>query len=235
MPPPVAVESLQKSFRHRKVLEGVSLEVQAGEIVALLGPNGAGKSTLLRILATSVRADAGRASVMGADVEEDPARVRRCLGTMFGEDRGWYWRLSARRNVEFFGVIAGADPAFVRRRTDELLGEFELADDADKQVGTFSSGMRARLGLVRALLNGPPVLLLDEPSSHLDPLAAVDLRGRLKAAAATGTCVLIATHDLHEAAAIADRVVGVVAGNIAFQTDGGEPAEELERRMINAV
>ena len=213
----------------------MSLEVRSGEIVALLGPNGAGKSTLLRILATTVRADGGSAAVMGADVEVDPATVRRSVGAMFGEDRGWYWRLTARRNVEFFGVISGAPTAWVRARADELLRDFDLGEAADKPVGTFSSGMRARLGLVRALLNAPPVLLLDEPSSHLDPLAAVDLRDRLQASAAAGTSVLIATHDLHEAAAIAHRVIGVVGGALAFQTEGGEPAEELERRMISAA
>jgi ABC-2 type transport system ATP-binding protein len=197
------------------------MTVPAGERVALLGPNGAGKSTLLRILATTVLPDAGEVRVLGYDVARNPIAVRRVVGASLGDERSWYWRLSGRRNLEFFAVLHGASRRAARARSDSLL----------RQVG-----MRARLSLARALVNQPSVLLLDEPTRSLDPIASVDFRETLtRLAREDGICVLFATHDLHEAAEVADRVVGLHEGRVAFEQGVGASAAELEAAILAAT
>jgi ABC-2 type transport system ATP-binding protein len=209
------------------------LEVAPSEIVGLLGPNGAGKSTLLRILATTLRPDGGRASVGGHDVITAPAAVRRNIGLSFGEERGWYLRISARRNLEFYGALLGWPRDRVRQRATELLGEFGLADDADRPIQQYSSGMRSRLGLARALFSEPAVLLLDEPTTRLDPIAAAEFRVRLQDLAEKGTAILLTTHDLHEASDVPSRIVGLAKGRVAFSCARGPSPHELERLLMS--
>jgi ABC-2 type transport system ATP-binding protein len=209
------------------------LEVAPSEIVGLLGPNGAGKSTLLRILATTLRPDGGRASVGGHDVITAPADVRRNIGLSFGEERGWYLRISARRNLEFYGALLGWPRDRVRQRATELLGEFGLADDADRPIQQYSSGMRSRLGLARALFSEPAVLLLDEPTTRLDPIAAAEFRVRLQDLAEKGTAILLTTHDLHEASDVPTRIVGLAKGRVAFSCARGPSPHELERLLMS--
>lgn len=224
---------MSKRFGDQGALVDVDLDVAAGEIVALLGPNGAGKTTLLRILATTLRPDGGGASVGGHDVVGAPAAVRRVIGLSFGEDRGWYLRISARRNLEFYGALLGWPRARVRRRAVELLGEFGLADDADRPIQQYSSGMRSRLGLARALFSEPAVLLLDEATTRLDPLAAADFRVRLQELAEQGTAILLTTHDLHEASEVPGRIVGLAQGRVAFSCARGPSPRELERLLMS--
>lgn len=200
----------------------------------LLGPNGAGKSTLLRVLATIVTPDRGSVRVAGYDVVSERDRVHESIGVMLADDRGWYWRISARRNLEFHAAL-GAGAEATREHAESLLETFGLAEHADRRVGTYSSGMRARLGLVRAMATRPPVLLLDEPSSRLDPAAAVELRESIKRVAAGGTAILLATHDLREAADVADDVVALSGGKVAFRAAAGVTAGDLEARMLAAA
>ena len=168
----IDVCALTKRYGSNQALGGVGLEVAPGEIVALLGPNGAGKSTLLRIIATLVGPDGGSARVGGHDVVADALAARAALGLMLGEERSLYWRISGRRNLEFFGRLQGLDREAARARGDELLERFGLGNVAERRCGEYSTGMRARLGLARALIASPPVLLLDEPlaaSTHWPP------------------------------------------------------------------
>ena len=167
---------LAKRFGEVEALRGVDLRVAGGEIVALLGANGAGKSTLIRILATTVLPDSGRASVCGHDVESDAARARASLGLMLGNERSWYWRISGRANLHFFAALYGMRRREAKARTSELVAEVGLEEAADRRVSGYSSGMRARLSLARALLREPPALLLDEPTQNLDPVAAAAFR-----------------------------------------------------------
>jgi ABC-2 type transport system ATP-binding protein len=231
----VRVAGLEKSFSGHVALRGVDLEVSWGGIVALLGPNGAGKSTLLRILGTTVLPDRGQAEVAGHDVVVDPGAARRCLGLVLGEERSWYWRLSGRDNLQFFAVLQGLPRRVAQARANELLADVGLADAADRRFDRYSSGMKARLSLARALLRKPPVLLLDEPTRTLDPVAASSFRAEVRSQAEAGRAVLFATHDLHEAAALASRVVVMADGAVAATTDEPSDAASLEAMLVHAV
>jgi ABC-2 type transport system ATP-binding protein len=232
----VQVRDLVKRFGPTLALGGVDLEVRGGEVVALLGANGAGKSTLIRILATTVIPDSGTATVMGHDVVRDSVETRASIGLMLGNERSWYWRLGGRRNLEFFAALYGMNRRTASARTDELLREVGLEEAADRRVTGYSSGMRARLSLARALLRKPPVLLLDEPTQNLDPVAAAHLRSMvLRLAEEEGASVLLTTHNLHEAASLATRVVVLADGRVLCTKPAGAEAAELEETMLMAA
>jgi ABC-2 type transport system ATP-binding protein len=199
-----------------KALAGVSFTVERGEAVALIGSNGAGKSTLLRVLATLIVPTRGTAALGGFDVERHAAEARRQFGYHTGGDEGFYGRLSARENLAFFGAMNNLNPAETRKRIASITASMGIQDDLDRQVRTFSTGMMHRLGLARALLHGPAILLLDEPTRSLDPLAAADFRHLLKddLVRVRGTTLLFASHTLSEVEEIADRVVLLDAGRV---------------------
>ncbi len=228
----ISVRDVGKTFGAHRALDAVSFDVHAGEIVALLGHNGAGKSTLLRILATTVLPDAGSARVAGRDVRTDPAGVRRCIGVSLSDERSWYWRLTARQNLEFFGALHGLRRRDARARAERLLADVGLAAAADRRFDGFSSGMRARLSLARAMLTEPPVILLDEPTRAIDPVASADFRDRITGLAAGGRALLLATHDLYEATTIADRVIVLGDGRIRASRGHGTRPEELEKDLL---
>ncbi len=197
-------------------LAGISLAVGRGEVLALIGANGAGKSTLLRIIATLLAPTRGRAAVAGFDVEREPARVRRELGFHTGGDTGFYARLSARENLQFFAALnnLAGDPA--ARRIREVADLLVLGEMMDRQVRTFSTGMVHRLGLARALLHAPTLLLLDEPTRSLDPLAAAEFRRFLKNEVVhqRGTALVFASHTLAEVEELANRVALLDGGRL---------------------
>jgi ABC-2 type transport system ATP-binding protein len=232
----ISIRGITKRFRSVQALAGIDLDVARGEIVALLGPNGAGKSTLMRILATTVRPDGGSARVGGHDVVTQSAAARRSFGLALGDERSWYWRLSGRQNLEFFAALYGLPRRSAAAVIAELLAEVGLAEAADRRFDGYSTGMRTRLSLARALLPDPPVLLLDEPSRSLDPVAAAAFRQRVVALGRDRRmAILYATHDLHEAAAIASRVVVLAAGRVAARLPGGTSPAELEQALLAAA
>lgn len=230
--PAIAVEALEKYFPPalsgwrallhpvarptERALAGVYFEVEPGTAVALVGPNGAGKSTLLRILATLIIPTRGCARVGGFDVERDAASARRQLGYHTGGDEGFYGRLTARENLVFFAAmnnLTGAEAGDRIRLVAEGMG---IAGELSRQVRTLSTGMTHRLGLARALLHGSKVLLLDEPTRSLDPLAASDFRRLLKddLVRRHGTTLLFASHSLAEVEEVADRIVVLDQGHV---------------------
>jgi ABC-type multidrug transport system ATPase subunit len=197
-------------------LAGVSFRVERGESVALIGHNGAGKTTLMRILATLVVQTRGRATLDGFDVARQPGQARARLGYHTGGDEGFYGRLSGRQNLAFFAAMNNLTGADARARIDSVAKWLGLADALDRQERTYSTGMRHGLGLARAMLHGPAVLLLDEPTRSLDPLAAADFRRLLKddLVRQRGTTLLFASHTLSEVEEIADRVVLLDHGKV---------------------
>ncbi len=232
----IAIRGLAKRFRSVQALAGVDLDVDRGEIIALLGPNGAGKSTLIRILATTVLPDSGTARIGGFDIVAQSAAARRSFGLALGDERSWYWRLSGRQNLAFFASLYGLSRLDGANRVDQLLSDVGLSEAADRRFDGYSTGMRMRLSLARALLPDPPVLLLDEPTRSLDPVAAVAFRQRVVGLGRERTiAILYATHDLHEASAIATRVVVLAAGQVAARLPGGTPPAVLEQALLTAV
>ena len=197
-------------------LRGVSLEVQKGEVLALVGANGAGKSTLLRILTTLLIPTRGRAEVCGFDVSREPAKVRLQIGYHTGGDACFYARLTARENLLLFAALNNLSSAEAAQRIAELAGLFGLGDLLDRQVRTLSTGNIHRLGLARSMLHRPSVLILDEPTRSLDPLAAADFRRFLlhDIVGAHGTTLIFASHTLAEVEQLAGRIAVLDNGRL---------------------
>lgn len=221
---------LRHPFRREwhEVLRSVSLEVRRGEFFGLLGPNGAGKTTLFKTLSTLVTPDAGRIDVAGFDLVSEPHRVRRVLCPVIADERSLNWRLSARENLRIFAALHRLE----RRRVDEeiarVLEVVDLGDAHEKPVGQYSSGMKQRLLIARALLSRPEVLLLDEPTRSLDPVSARNFRQFLReeVVGRQGCTVLLATHSADEAFELCDRLAVLDRGRIV--ADG--TATDLARK-----
>jgi ABC-2 type transport system ATP-binding protein len=228
----IRATSVVKAFGAVRALDDVTFHVDPGEVVVLLGQNGAGKSTLLRILGTRVVQDSGQVVVAGIDALGDAREVRRQTGVVLPDERSWYWPLTGRANLEFFGRLSELSRRRTKERVAELLELVELTDAAERKVAGYSSGMRARLALARALLLDPPVLLLDEPSRALDPGISRDLRASVVARSRETNCaVLWVTHDLHEAAVVGDRILILDGGRLVYDAPGPRDAESLARLM----
>jgi ABC-2 type transport system ATP-binding protein len=200
----------------RQVLFDVSLTVQRGELFGLLGPNGAGKSTLLKLLATLTVPDRGTMSVDGIDVATEPLEAKRRIALCTSDERSFYFRLSARENLEFFGALMGLSGAHLRRRIAECAELVDLSQHLDRRFGGFSSGMRVRLTVARALLADPSIIFFDEPTRAVDPVHAEDLRLmiRRQLVGEAGKTVILATNLLEEAWEMCDRVAVVNHGRI---------------------
>jgi ABC-2 type transport system ATP-binding protein len=200
-------------------LDGVDLAVRPGEIFGLLGPNGAGKTTLLKILCTLLLPTSGRAVVNGYDVVEAPSTIRQVVGYCLDTERSFYYRLTGRQNLVFFATLNNLGAGERARRIPEVLESVGLQGAADARFMTYSKGMQQKLGLARALLTDPAVLLLDEPTKSLDPGAAAEfhrfLRGTL--AEQRGKTILLVTHSLEECRACCDRIAIMDRGQIVFQ------------------
>jgi ABC-2 type transport system ATP-binding protein len=197
-----------RATRWTTALNAVTLDVRRGELFGVLGPNGAGKSTLFRLLSTLVLPDEGSARVDGLDLVRDAAAVRRTLAPAGCDERSLMWRLSAAENLRLYGALHGIRGDALHRRIGELLEVVELEDAGARMVGEYSSGMRQRLLIARALLPTPRVLLLDEPTRSLDPLSAQRFRAflRERLVDGLGCTVLLATHSADEALGLCHRV-----------------------------
>jgi ABC-2 type transport system ATP-binding protein len=195
-------------------VEDVSLKIQRGEIFGLLGPNGAGKTTTIRMLCTLLEPSAGTAIVNGFDIRKQPNQVRQSLGTVLGGERSIYWKLTARENLEYFAALYHIPPGTASRRITELLERMELSERADDPVEKYSSGMKQRVAISRALLSRPPVILLDEPTLGLDPQAARRLRQLILELKHEGHTILLTTHYMEEADQLSDRIGIIDKGKI---------------------
>jgi ABC-2 type transport system ATP-binding protein len=219
--PAIEAEGLTKSFGDHQALRGVDLSVAAGTVCGLLGPNGAGKSTVVRILATLTSPDGGWARVAGHDVATRPDLVRRHVG-LVGQNPAVDEKIAGRDNLRMFGRLQHLSERDARRRADELLDQFGLADAARRLVSTYSGGMRRRLDLAVSLITAPAVLFLDEPTTGLDPRSRAEMWVAIRSLVSDGTTVLLTTQYLDEADQLADQLVIVDHGVVV---DRGRPAD----------
>ncbi len=228
--PAVLVENIAKSFGDVEAVKGVSLEIGEGSIYALLGPNGAGKTTLIRILTTLLLPDSGRALVAGIDVLDDPVAVRERIG-LAGQNAALDDYLTAWENLEMIGRLYNLPTAEARRRAGEVLERIHLSDARDRQVRTYSGGMRRRLDLAASLVGRPQVLFLDEPTTGVDPRSRLDLWSLIQELVDEGATVLLTTQYLEEADYLADKI-GVIDHGLLI-TEG--TADELKTKMGASV
>jgi ABC-2 type transport system ATP-binding protein len=205
-----------------RAVDGIDLQVERGEIFGVLGPNGAGKTTTMKMLATLLEPSSGSARVLGFDVVREACEVRRRMGAVLSDGRSLYWKLTARENLEYFAALYHVPPAEQAARIDSTLAAVKLDDRAEDYVERYSTGMRQRLVLARALLPDPELLLLDEPTVGLDPQSSRDLRDRVRDLKAQGRTVLLTTHYMEEADQLCDRIAIVDHGRVvALDTPAG--------------
>jgi ABC-2 type transport system ATP-binding protein len=204
----VETHNIVKTFGDIRALDGVSIQFEEGIVYGLLGPNGAGKTTLIRVLTTLLKPDSGSASVVGVDLVADPVGVRRKVG-LAGQFAAVDEYQTGRENVEMVGRLYNLSKAEARSRADDVLERIRLADDADRQVKTYSGGMRRKLDLAASMVGRPEVLFLDEPTTGIDPASRIDLWDLIAEMVEGGTTLLLTTQYLEEADRLANRI-GVI-------------------------
>jgi len=228
----VEAADLTKDFDAFRAVDSVDLTVAAGEVVALLGPNGAGKTTTIRMLASLLTPTRGTARLAGYDVRRQPDQVRAHVG-LLTEHHGLYTRMRADEYLDFFAGAYRLPRRLLRQRADRLLDQFGLQADRHRRLGEYSKGMRQKLALVRALLHDPPVLLLDEPTSAMDPSSAFQVRRSLNQLREEARAIIVCTHNLKEAETLADRIAIIRAGRVvATGTPTALKRQYLGRRQM---
>src|SRR5256714_7506750 len=230
-PPAVRVEGVTKSFGATVALAGVDLVVPEGTVFGLLGPNGAGKTTLVRVLAPLRTPDPGRAEVFGGDVVGDAPVVRELIG-LTGQFAAVDEILSGRENLMMFGRLFDLPRAEARRRADELLERFDLADAADRPARTYSGGMRGRLDLASSMLPRPRILFLDEPTTGLDPRSRNEIWTIVRELVREGATLLLTTQYLEEADELADRIAVIDHGRVIAEGTGSELKDRVGGQLL---
>jgi len=229
----IIIKNLVKVFKkhHSEVraVDGVSFEIKEGELFGLLGPNGAGKTTLIKCISTLLIPDEGTAIVGGCDVLKDPLGVRKKIGVLTGGERTLYWKLSAVDNLKYFAALYGVPRNRVKERIDFLLELMDLKERANENVEKFSSGMKQKLAIARALIHDPPILLIDEPTLGLDPYFARFIRRFIKEELSIKLkkTILLTTHYMDEADELCDRVAFMNRGRV----EALDTPEKLKKAM----
>lgn len=246
----IRLESVSKVFRHRPALfnwlgrerggetlalDRVTLDVPAGSVLVLLGPNGSGKTTLLKLISTMLLPDFGRVMVAGSETWSEADRVRRVVGFAVATERSFFPRLTARENLDFFAALDDVPRKLRPERIELTLAQTDLLDAADTLVMKFSAGMYQRLGVARALVKRPSVVLLDEPTRSLDPAAASEFWRLTRALPDHGATVVLATHSFQEAAATADFVAVLRRGKLVAKSELGRMGTEELRHLYFAA
>ncbi len=213
-------------------MDGISFSVPKGEIFGLLGPNGAGKTTTIKMLCTLITPSSGDAYINGFSVAKQQQKVRENLGVMLTGERTLYWKLTGRENLEYFSALYHLDPAYTKKRIEELLELVGLKEREDMLVENYSTGMRIRLSFAKALLNDAPVLLFDEPTASLDPQSSRLIRDIIRDLKRQGHAIILTTHNMDEADTLSDRVAIIDHGKIVRL---GSPTELKEKVKSNDI
>ena len=227
----IECEDLSKKFNGDFwAVDGVSLNVKPGQILALLGQNGAGKTTTVRMLTALLNPTRGWARVAGYDVMKKPHEVRANVGVLT-EQHGLYMRMTGEEYLEFFGKVYGLAPEIRKKRNKYLLEYFGLAEAARKRSGEYSKGMKQKLALARALIHDPSVLLLDEPTSAMDPESAQLVRSEIARLRSSKRTIVICTHNLAEAEALADTIAIIYRGKVLLNGS----LDDLKRQVLGPI
>ncbi|MCJ7613534.1 ABC transporter ATP-binding protein [Candidatus Bathyarchaeota archaeon] len=215
-------------------LNKVNIKIRPGELFGLLGPNGSGKTTMIKCLSTILIPDEGTATVNGFDISKETSMVRASLGMVVGGERTLYWKLTARDNLMYFSSLYKMQRRHAKKRVEELLETFKLSDRADERLEDYSTGMRQKVAIARAILHDPPILLLDEPTLGLDPSFARQIRRQIRELSEKqGKTVLLTTHYMDEADQLCDRVAFINNGNIvAVDTPNRLKAMVKEKELV---
>lgn len=230
----VRVEGLTKSFGSVRALDGVNLQIPTGSVLGLLGPNGAGKTTMVRVLTTLLRPDGGRAWVAGHDVARAPQAVRRSIG-LSGQYAAVDGNLTGAENLYLVGRLYGLTRVASRARAHELIERFGLTEDAQRPSKTYSGGMQRRLDLAGALVASPTVVMLDEPTTGLDPRGRLDTWAMISELVADGATVLLTTQYLEEADQLADRIVVIDRGRAIASGTADELKAQIGGERLQVV
>jgi ABC-2 type transport system ATP-binding protein len=218
-----------------EALKGVTLDVNAGEIFGLLGPNGAGKTTLIKILTTLLLPTSGEAWVNGYQLTRQDNQVRATVGCMLMGERGLYWKLTGRENLEYFGALYHLSTDARRQRAQEILTLLNLGEIADRTVETYSSGQKMNLAFGKALINDAPLLVLDEPTNTLDVPSASELRAIVRDLNTQGKTVIYTTHIMTEAETLCDRVAIIDHGKLLALGTIPELKTSLKRDQVTRI
>lgn len=225
----IETHDLSKQFHDFMAVDGVNLSVEPGQILALLGQNGAGKTTTVRMLTALLLPSRGWARVAGYDVVKNGYDVRASVGVLT-EQHGLYMRMTAVEYLDFFGQVYSLSPSARKTRSENLLEYFGLAEAAKRRVGEYSKGMRQKLALARAMMHDPGVLLLDEPTSAMDPESARLVRDEIARLKSSKRTIVICSHNLNEVEALADKIAIIYRGRILIQGT----LDELARKVLGA-
>jgi len=226
----IVTQGLSKEFEKFLAVDGVNLNVDTGEVLALLGPNGSGKTTTVRMLSSILLPSRGWARVAGFDIVQQADQVRASVGVLT-EHHGLYNRMPAIEYLDFFGQLYGLDLPTRSKRANRMMDEFGLTKYKKRKVGKFSRGMQQKLALARTLLHEPPVLLLDEPTSAMDPESARLVRDAIQDLRSSDRTIILCTHNLAEAEKLADKIAIIRYGRIIVQ---GTP-ESLKQKLLGPV
>ncbi|MCZ2402277.1 ATP-binding cassette domain-containing protein [Paenarthrobacter sp. Z7-10] len=230
----IRIRGLSKSFGAFKALDGLDLDVPEGQVLGLLGPNGAGKTTTVRVLTTLLQPDAGEATVAGHSVLDDPDGVRRSIG-LSGQYAAVDEKLTGYENLYMVGRLYGMSRKASAGRASELLDQFRLSEVAGKRAGAYSGGMRRRLDLAGAIVARPPVVVLDEPTTGLDPRGRLDTWEVISSLVSSGTTVLLTTQYLEEADQLADNIAVIDAGRVIAKGTADELKAQVGSERIDVV
>ncbi len=217
-------------------LDKINIKIHAGELFGLLGPNGSGKTTTIKCLSTILIPDEGTAIVNGFDIRKETSKVRASLGMVVGGERTLYWKLTARDNLMYFASLYKMQGRQAKKRVQELLETLQLSDRADERLEDYSTGMRQKVAIARALLHDPPILLLDEPTLGLDPNFARQIRSQIKELSKKfGKTVLLTTHYMDEADQLCDRIAFINNGKIVAVDTPNRLKELVKKKELVEV
>jgi ABC-2 type transport system ATP-binding protein len=241
----VTIEALTKTYQVKQrrglfrsdtkaveALRGISLEIQPGEIFGLLGPNGAGKTTLIKCLTTLLLPTSGQVTINGFQLSRDDNAIRATVGCMLMGERGLYWKLTGRENLEFFGALYQLNARERRQRAAGIIRQLDLTDIADRSVESYSSGQKMKLAFAKALINDAPVLILDEPTNTLDVPSARELRAVVRELNQAGKTVIYTTHIMSEAETLCSRVAIIDRGQVLAMGPVAELKASLRREAV---